>query len=67
MYLPKDKILSNSPFPKELEALLYYAEEALNKREPIWSHFVSAQLIEEIKNRFNSSSAFLDNLFILPF
>ena len=54
MYLPKDKILSNSPFPKELEALLYYAEEALNKREPIWSHFVSAQLIEEIKNRFNN-------------
>ena len=53
MYLPKDKILRNSPFPKELEALLYYAEEALNKREPIWSPFVSPQLIEEIKNSFN--------------
>ena len=54
MYLPKEKILSNTPFPKELEALVYYAEEALNKRKPIWTPFVSAQLIEEIKNRFNN-------------
>tara|TARA_Y100001968_G_scaffold275027_1_gene268547 strand:- start:1 stop:789 length:789 start_codon:yes stop_codon:yes gene_type:complete len=54
MYLPKGKILSNTPFPKELEALLDYAEKALNLREPIWSPFVSAQLIEEIKNKFNN-------------
>ena len=53
MYLPKEKILRNTPFPKELEALLYYAEKALNKREPIWSPFVSPHLIEEIKNSFN--------------
>ena len=54
MYLPKEKILRNTPFPKELEALLYYAEKALNIREPVWSPFVSAQLIEEIKHRFNN-------------
>ena len=54
MYLPKKKILSNTPFQKELEALLYYAEKALNMREPIWSPFVSAQLIDEIKNKFNN-------------
>ena len=54
MYLPKAKILSNTSFHKELEALLYYAEKALNIREPIWSPFVSAQLIEEVKNRFNN-------------
>jgi len=54
MYLPKEKILSNTPFPRELEALLYHAEKAISKRKPIWSPFVSAQLIEEIKNRFNN-------------
>ena len=53
MYLPKEKILRDTAFPKELEVLLQYAEKALNKRKPIWSPFVSPQLIEEIKNRFN--------------
>ena len=53
MYLPKEKILNNTIFHKELESLLYYAEKALLKREPVWSPFVSAQLIEEIKNKFN--------------
>ncbi len=54
MYLPKEKILNNTAFPNELEALLYFAEKALVVREPIWSPFVSAQLIEEIKNRFDN-------------
>jgi len=53
MKLPKEKILFNSSFKKELEMILYYAEKALIKREPIWSPFVSAKLIEEVKNKFN--------------
>ena len=56
MFLPKEKILFNSPFKKELGALLYYAEKALTERKPIWSPFISAQLIEEVKNRFNNLS-----------
>ncbi len=54
MHLPKAKILFNSPFRNELETLLDYAEKALNEREPIWSPFVSAQLIEEVKNKFKN-------------
>ena len=54
MHLPKEKILYKSPFREELETLLNYAEKALNKRESIWTPFVSAQLIEEVKNRFNN-------------
>ena len=54
MYLPKEKILFNSPFCQELEALLEYAEKALKDRKPIWSPFVSAQLIEEVKDKFNN-------------
>ena len=53
MHLPKEKILFKSPFRKELEALLYYAEKALNNREPTWSPFIPAQLIQEVKNKFN--------------
>tara|TARA_Y100001968_G_scaffold280650_1_gene277350 strand:+ start:739 stop:1527 length:789 start_codon:yes stop_codon:yes gene_type:complete len=54
MELPKEAILFNSPFKKELEILLDYAEKALNERKPIWSPFVSAQIIEEVKNKFNN-------------
>jgi len=54
MHLPKEKILFNSPFKKELETLLYYAEKALREREPIWSPFVSAQLIDEVKKKFHN-------------
>ena len=54
MYLPKEKILFNSPFREELETLLQYAEKALKERIPIWSPFVSAKLIEEVKNKFNN-------------
>ena len=54
MHLPKEKILFNSPFTKELENLLDYAEKAINERKPIWTPFVSAQLVEEVKNKFNN-------------
>tara|TARA_B100000579_G_C22741344_1_gene809279 strand:- start:113 stop:901 length:789 start_codon:yes stop_codon:yes gene_type:complete len=54
MQLPKEKILFNSPLRNELEILVNYAEKALNRREPIWTPFVSAQLIEEVKNKFNN-------------
>ena len=54
MHLPKDIILFNSPLRKELESLLKYAEKALNERKLIWSPFVSAELIEEVKNKFNN-------------
>ncbi len=54
MHLPKEKILFKSPFRKELESLLHFAEKALKKREAIWTPFVSAQLIEEVKNKFNN-------------
>ncbi|WP_413678461.1 photosystem II S4 domain protein [Prochlorococcus sp. MIT 0916] len=54
MHLPKEKILSKSPFRRELETLLQFAEEALNDRAAVWSPFVSAQLIEEVKNKFNN-------------
>ena len=54
MFLPKEKILFNSPFKQELETLIGYAEKALKEREPIWTPFVSAHLIEEVKNKFNN-------------
>ena len=54
MHLPKEKILFKSPFRKELQTLLGFAEKALNNRSVIWSPFVSAQLIEEVKNKFNN-------------
>ena len=54
MHLPKEKILFKSPFRKELETLIHFAEKALNHREVIWSPFVSAKLIEEVKNKFNN-------------
>tara|TARA_B100000965_G_scaffold394831_1_gene407572 strand:- start:1107 stop:1895 length:789 start_codon:yes stop_codon:yes gene_type:complete len=54
MQLPKEKILFNSPSKKELETLLDFAEKALTQRKPIWSPFVSAQLIEEVKNKFTN-------------
>ena len=54
MYLPKEKILFNSPFREELDILIDFAEKALNERKPIWSPFVSAKLIEEVKNKFNN-------------
>ena len=54
MYLPKEKILFNSPFKKELENLLEYAEEALIKRKPIWSPFISAPVQEEVASKFNN-------------
>ena len=54
MFLPKEKILLNSPFKKELETLLKYAEKALLERETIWTPFVSAKIIEELKVKFNN-------------
>ncbi|WP_269611236.1 photosystem II S4 domain protein [Prochlorococcus marinus] len=54
MHLPKEKILFKSPFRKELESLLHFAEKALNNREAIWTPFVSSQLIEEVKNKFDN-------------
>tara|TARA_B100001250_G_scaffold270359_1_gene233354 strand:+ start:243 stop:1031 length:789 start_codon:yes stop_codon:yes gene_type:complete len=54
MQLPKEKILFNSHFKKELEIFLNYAEKALNERKSIWTPFVSAQIIEEVKNKFNN-------------
>ena len=54
MHLPKEKILFKSPFRKELETLVYYAEKALKQRSAIWSPFISAQLIEEVKDKFNN-------------
>ena len=54
MYLPKEKILINSPFREELENLLGYAEKAIKARESIWTPFVSAKLIEEVKSKFTN-------------
>ena len=54
MHLPKEKILFNSPFKKELESLLIYAEKTLKERKPIWSPFVSAPIIEEVNNKFKN-------------
>tara|TARA_Y100001968_G_scaffold10907_1_gene9130 strand:- start:1576 stop:2364 length:789 start_codon:yes stop_codon:yes gene_type:complete len=54
MHLPKEKILFKSPFRNDLETLLYLAERALNERAALWSPFLSAQLIEEVKNKFNN-------------
>ena len=54
MQLPKEKILFNSPLKKELEPLLDYAEKAIKERRQIWTPFVSAQISEEIKNKFNN-------------
>jgi len=54
MHLPKEKILFKSSFPNELETLIHFAEKALNDRAAVWSPFLSAQLIEEVKNKFNN-------------
>ena len=54
MHLPKENILFKSPFRKELEPLIGLAEKALNNREAVWSPFISAQLVEEVKNKFNN-------------
>jgi len=54
MHLPKEKILFKSSFRKDLETLLIFAEKALNDRASIWSPFVSAQIAEEVKNKFNN-------------
>ena len=54
MNLPKEKILFNSHFPKELGNLLELAEKALKEWEPIWSSFLSAQVIDEANNKFNT-------------
>ncbi len=54
MYLPKEKILINSIFPKELELLIGYAEKALKEWKHISSPFFSAQVIAEAKDRFNN-------------
>ena len=54
MHLPKEKILFKSRFRKEVETLLHFAEKALIERAAIWSPFVSAQLIEEVTNKFNN-------------
>ena len=54
MRLPKEKILFKSPFQKELETLLHFAEKSLRERVATWSPFLSAQLIEEVKNRFKN-------------
>ena len=56
MYLPKEKILFNSRFKRELETLIEYAERAIKERKPTWTPFVSEQLIEEVKNKFNNLS-----------
>ena len=54
MYLPKEKIIFNSHFRKELLCLLEFAEKAINDRLPVWSKFLSAQLIEEVKTKFDN-------------
>jgi len=54
MHLPKEKILHNSPFRKELKTLIKYAEKAIKERKPIWSPFISEELKEEVKNKFNN-------------
>ena len=54
MYLPKEKILFKSQFRKELEDLLEYAEKALKNRKNVWSHFISAQVAEEVKTKFHN-------------
>ena len=54
MYLPKEKILFNSPFRKDLNYLLFYAEKAIGERKQVWTPFVSEQLINEVKNRFKN-------------
>ena len=54
MYLPKEKILFNSTFRKELITLIGYAEKSLKERKPIWTPFVSPQIIEEVKSKFNN-------------
>ncbi len=54
MYLPKENILINSPFREELKTLLYFAEKSLIERKEIWSPFFPAQVIEEVRNKFDN-------------
>jgi len=53
MKLPKEEILINSPYRRDLEPLLKYAEQALREWSPIWTPFLPAQLLEEVKKKFN--------------
>ena len=54
MLLPKEKIENKNQFRKDLVILLKHAEQALKEWKPIWTPFISEQLIEEINNKFNS-------------
>ena len=54
MYLPKEKILINTHFRKELEALIDSAERAMRERKQIWTPFISPKLIDEVKNKFSN-------------
>ncbi len=54
MHLPKEKILLNSPFRRDLETLINYAERAFRQRKPIWTPFLSPQLIEEVERKLNN-------------
>ena len=54
MNLPKEKILINSTLKKEFENLIEYADKSLKEREAIWTPFLSAQVIEELKNKFDN-------------
>ena len=54
MNLPKEKVVVNSSFHNELESLLKYAEKAIKEWKPIWTPFISAQLIEEAKNKLTN-------------
>ena len=54
MHLPKEKILFKSQFTRDLETLICFAEEALKNRKAVWSPFLPAQLIEEVKNKFSN-------------
>ena len=54
MYLPKEKILFNSHLRQELEDLIEYAEKAIKDRQPIWTPFLPAKLLEEVQAKFNN-------------
>ena len=54
MNLPRERILINSKFPKEMEILIKHADKALKEWEPIWTPFFSPQVIEEAKKKFNN-------------
>lgn len=54
--LPRRELLAGSLHPKELEAVISAADEALRTWEPVWTDFLEAKVREEAEERLGDLS-----------